>query len=65
MRAFPGIELAPDTFEAWPHDMRTMLGWAFEPADDATLLQLLHKGRRDAATWAEANKVPAKQLTLS
>lgn len=41
--AFGRLCISPDTYEAWPHDMRTMLRWAFEPADDDTMLALLAK----------------------
>ena len=59
MRAFRGIAISPDTFEAWPHDFSTMLRWAFEPAPDEMLLQLIEKGRRDARAWALQQGIPA------
>lgn len=46
------VGICPDAFEAWPHDLGTMLGWAFEPASDQLLLELVDKGRRDARAWA-------------
>ncbi|GIL84316.1 hypothetical protein Vretifemale_13016 [Volvox reticuliferus] len=55
LRAFPNIDLSPDTYEAWPYDMGTMLSWAFEPAPDETLMFLVEKGKRDARSWAIAN----------
>ncbi|KXZ51255.1 hypothetical protein GPECTOR_13g742 [Gonium pectorale] len=55
LRAFPNVSLSPDTYEPWPHDMRTMLSWAFEPASEETLLFLVEKGKRDARTWALTN----------
>ncbi|GFR44047.1 hypothetical protein Agub_g5207 [Astrephomene gubernaculifera] len=55
LRALPSISLSPDTFEPWPHDMRTMLGWAFEPAPADMLVGLVEKGKRDARSWVSRN----------
>ncbi|PNW75545.1 hypothetical protein CHLRE_12g530950v5 [Chlamydomonas reinhardtii] len=64
LKAFKGISLSPDTFEQWPYDMGTMLGWAFEPAPEDMLLKLVEKGKRDARSWALVN-VPVEQLQLA
>ena len=45
--------------------MRQMLGWAFEPADDAMLLFLIQKGKRDARSWAVSNGLQPKLLQTS
>ncbi|GLC46328.1 hypothetical protein PLESTB_000999500 [Pleodorina starrii] len=63
LRSFKNIDLSPDTYEAWPYDMRTMLSWAFEPAPEETLQLLVEKGKRDARSWAVAN-VPATELVM-
>ncbi|GLI66184.1 hypothetical protein VaNZ11_009948 [Volvox africanus] len=63
LRAFPNIDLSPDTYESWPYDMGTMLSWAFEPAPEETLMFLVEKGKRDARSWAIAN-VPETDLVL-
>lgn len=60
----PWHALSPDTFEQWPYDMGTMLGWAFEPAPEDMLLKLVEKGKRDARSWALVN-VPVEQLQLA
>ncbi|PNH12778.1 Patatin-like phospholipase domain-containing protein 3 [Tetrabaena socialis] len=65
MRAFPNIDLSPDTYEPWPHDMRTMLSWAFEPAPEAMLLELVGKGKRDARAWAAANAPTRRGLLVA
>ncbi len=58
-RSFGELCIAPDKFDPdWPHDIRTMLGWAFHPADDEQLEQLVTKGERDAAAWAAKNGLP-------
>jgi len=44
--------ITPDSYERWPHDMRAMLGWAFEPAPEPMMLSLIDKGARDARAWA-------------
>lgn len=49
----PGVSLTGTT-EMWPHDLSTMLGWAFQPADDHMLLALADHGREDARAWALA-----------
>jgi hypothetical protein len=48
------IGISPDNFEEWPHTLQEMLSWAFEPADDQLLLELIGKGRADAKAWAAA-----------
>jgi Patatin-like phospholipase len=45
------VSIAPDMFEDWPHSTQTMLGWAFEPAEDAQLRELIAAGRRHASAW--------------
>lgn len=52
-RAFGPLSIAPDLGqEPWPYDMRTMLGWALEPAPQDMMLALIDKGARDARAWA-------------
>lgn len=40
------LPLGAASWLQWPHDMRTMLGWAFEPAPEPLLLDLIAKGER-------------------
>lgn len=47
------IAISPDAFEDWPYSLQQMLGWAFEPADEAQLVMLIECGRRDALAWAQ------------
>lgn len=51
LRRIGGIAISPDTYEEWPYTMNEMLNWAFRPASDHMLLQLMDKGRRDAEAW--------------
>jgi hypothetical protein len=50
------IGVAPDLHgaEEWPHDWRAMVGWAFEPADEATTQALIARGGADARRWMTA-----------
>lgn len=52
--AFGDICITPDSYDTWPYDMRTMLNWAFNPADDAMLLYLVEKGEKDASAWLDS-----------
>lgn len=38
----------PDQYE-----LSTLLGWAFQPAEEQVLLAFLEQGRQDAQAWAE------------
>ncbi|KIY95715.1 hypothetical protein MNEG_12248, partial [Monoraphidium neglectum] len=54
------IHIAPDLGPGgWPYDIRQMLSWAFEPADQGMLEELVARGRADARAWAEATGVSA------
>jgi hypothetical protein len=55
MLSFPGIQIAPDKYGEWPHDLSRMLGWAFEPAEEELLLSFVEKGAKDATAWATAS----------
>jgi hypothetical protein len=46
--------IAPDLFEAWPHDLRAMFSFALHPQPREWLDELWQKGRRDAARFAVA-----------
>ena len=35
------IGISPDNFEDWPHTLKEMLSWAFEPASDELLLDFI------------------------
>ncbi len=35
------IGISPDNFEDWPHTLKEMLSWAFEPASDELLLEFI------------------------
>lgn len=47
------ISISPDTFEPWPYNLRQMVGWAFEPADENVLTYLIEKGYKDSTSWME------------
>ena len=53
------IHIAPDTFDdSWSAvAIRTMVSWALAPADNETLVKLLERGERDAASWAHLTGV--------
>ncbi|KFM26326.1 hypothetical protein F751_4819 [Auxenochlorella protothecoides] len=51
---FRGIGISPDTFTPWPHSLASMVSWALEPADEATVVSLIDKGRADALAWMES-----------
>ncbi|KIY96281.1 hypothetical protein MNEG_11682, partial [Monoraphidium neglectum] len=54
------IHIAPDLAPGgWPYDIRQMLSWAFEPADQGMLEELVARGRADARAWAAATGVGA------
>ncbi len=44
------------------YDLNVLLGWAFQPAEEAVLEAFLEQGRRDALAWAEANGVASKAV---
>ncbi|KAL6776490.1 hypothetical protein ACKKBG_A21345 [Auxenochlorella protothecoides x Auxenochlorella symbiontica] len=48
------IGISPDTFTPWPHSLASMVSWALEPADEATVVSLIDKGRADALAWMES-----------
>jgi hypothetical protein len=50
------VGVAPDLHgaEEWPHDWRAMVGWAFEPADEATTQALIARGGADSRRWMAA-----------
>lgn len=64
MRAFSDISIAPDAFSPWPYNLQQMLAWAFEPAAEDMLLQLIDQGRQDALSWATASKLVSSQHAL-
>lgn len=64
LRMFKGIELSPDTFESWPHDMNQMIKWALEPAPEEMLHSLIEKGKRDARAWASASNLVSSSLVV-
>jgi hypothetical protein len=51
------IHIAPDIYTDWPYSLRDMLSWAFEPAEQGMLEELVARGRADAASWARATGV--------
>ncbi len=57
---FPGIGISPSSFEAWPHDMATMIRWALEPAAEDMLLSLVEKGKQDTRAWAQLHGLDAQ-----
>ncbi|CAL8460544.1 g73 [Coccomyxa elongata] len=39
------------------YDLNVLLGWAFQPAEEAVLLAFLEQGSKDALAWAKSNGV--------
>ena len=48
------IAISPDVMEEFGYAIVDYLGWAVLPAEEASLVDLYGKGRRDGAAWAQA-----------
>ena len=59
LAALGPIHISPDIYSDWPYTLREMLAWAFEPADQGMLEELVERGRADARAWAAATGVGA------
>ncbi|KAI8470390.1 MAG: acyl transferase/acyl hydrolase/lysophospholipase [Monoraphidium minutum] len=57
LSALGSIHISPDIYSPWPYSMGEMLGWAFEPAEQGMLEELVERGRGDARAWAAASGV--------
>lgn len=59
LAALGPIHISPDMYSGWPYTLREMLAWAFEPAEQGMLEELVERGRADARAWAAATGVGA------
>jgi hypothetical protein len=57
------IGISPDSFGPWPHKLQQMVAWAFEPADEGTLLWLMDRGAHDARSWMESMELRLPKTT--